>query len=184
MDRLPDPTQRVLRIAAAGGTRIAHHLLAEVAGLPEAELEDALRAAITAQLVVADPDGDYEFRHALVREAVHDELLPGEHARLHARFAAAVEAQPHLVAAGRAPAEIAHHWYAAHDHPRALVTARTRPAPPPTGTRTPSSVGCWSGCWSCGSWCRTPPTGSAWITWRCWSRPSTRRSRPATSAGH
>ncbi|WP_233512717.1 helix-turn-helix transcriptional regulator [Micromonospora deserti] len=124
VDRLPDGAQRVLRIAAAGGTRFAHQLLAEVAGLPEPELEDALRAAVAAQLVVADPDGDYEFRHALVREAVHDELLPGEHARLHARFAAAIEAQPHLVAAGRAPAEIAHHWYAAHDHPRALVTAR------------------------------------------------------------
>ncbi|MFI6234067.1 AAA family ATPase [Micromonospora sp. NPDC050784] len=124
VDRLPEPTQRVLRIAAAGGTRFAHDLLAEVAGLPEAELEDALRAAVAAQLVVADRDGDYEFRHALVREAVHDELLPGEHARLHARFAAAIEAQPHLVAAGRAPAEIAHHWYAAHDHPRALVAAR------------------------------------------------------------
>ncbi|MEH1168328.1 AAA family ATPase [Micromonospora sp. CPCC 205539] len=123
VDRLPEPAQRVLRIAAAGGTRFAHHLLAEVAGLPEVELEDALRAAVAAQLVLADRDGDYEFRHALVREAVHDELLPGEHARLHARFAAAVEAQPHLVAAGRAPAEIAHHWYAAHDHPRALVTA-------------------------------------------------------------
>ncbi|WP_234590922.1 AAA family ATPase, partial [Micromonospora sp. MH99] len=124
VDRLPEPAQRVLRIAAAGGTRFAHGLLAEVAGLPEAELEDALRAAVAAQLVVADPDGDYEFRHALVREAVHDELLPGEHARLHARFAAAIEAQPHLVVAGRAPAEIAHHWYAAHDHPRALVAAR------------------------------------------------------------
>ncbi|WP_307871825.1 AAA family ATPase [Micromonospora sp. U21] len=123
VDRLPEPAQRVLRIAAAGGTRFAHHLLAEVAGLPEAELEDALRAAVAAQLVVAR-DGDYEFRHALVREAVHDELLPGEHARLHARFAAAIEAQPHMVAEGRAPAEIAHHWYAAHDHPRALVTAR------------------------------------------------------------
>ncbi|WP_433386758.1 helix-turn-helix transcriptional regulator [Micromonospora sp. KLBMP9576] len=125
VDRLPDSAQRVLRIAAAGGTRFAHQLLAEVAGLPEAELEDALRASVAAQLVVADPEGDYEFRHALVREAVHDELLPGEHARLHARWAAAVEAQPHLVAAGRAPAEIAHHWYAAHDHPRALLTART-----------------------------------------------------------
>ncbi|WBB67145.1 helix-turn-helix transcriptional regulator [Micromonospora sp. WMMD812] len=124
VDRLPDPAQRVLRIAAAGGTRFAHQLIAEVAGLPESELEDALRATVAAQLVVADPDGDYEFRHALVREAVHDELLPGEHARLHARFAAAIEAQPRLVAAGRAPAEIAHHWYAAHDHPRALVTAR------------------------------------------------------------
>ncbi|SCL37908.1 Predicted ATPase [Micromonospora rhizosphaerae] len=124
VDRLPEPAQRVLRIAAAGGTRFAHQLLAEVAGLPEHELEDALRSAVAAQLVVADPDGDYEFRHALVREAVHDELLPGEHARLHARYAAAIEAQPHLVAAGRAPAEIAHHWYAAHDHRRALVTAR------------------------------------------------------------
>ncbi|BCJ61037.1 helix-turn-helix transcriptional regulator [Micromonospora endophytica] len=124
VDRLPEPAQRVLRIAAAGGIRLAHHLLAEVAGLPEAELDDALRAAVAAQLLVADPDGDYEFRHALVREAVHDDLLPGEHARLHARFAAAVEAQPHLVAAGRAPAEIAHHWYAAHDHPRALTAAR------------------------------------------------------------
>ncbi|WP_091599586.1 helix-turn-helix transcriptional regulator [Micromonospora krabiensis] len=124
VDRLPEPAQRVLRIAAAGGTRFAHQLLAEVAGLPDPELEDALRAAVAAQLVVVDPDGDYEFRHALVREAVHDELLPGEHARLHARFAAAIEAQPHLVAAGRAPAEIAHHWHAAHDHPRALVTAR------------------------------------------------------------
>ncbi|PGH42792.1 LuxR family transcriptional regulator [Micromonospora sp. WMMA1996] len=128
VDRLTEPAQRVLRIAAAGGTRFAHQLLAEVAGLPEAELEDALRAAVAGQLVVADPDGDYEFRHALVREAVHDDLLPGEHARLHARYAAAIEAQPHLVAAGRAPAEIAHHWYAAHDHPRALTAARVAAA--------------------------------------------------------
>jgi DNA-binding CsgD family transcriptional regulator/tetratricopeptide (TPR) repeat protein len=125
VDRLPEPAQRVLRIAGAGGTRIAHGLLAEVAGLPETELEEALRAAVAAQLVVADPDGGYEFRHALVREAVHDDLLPGEHARLHARYAAAVDAHPHLVAAGRAPAEVAHHWYAAHDHPRALVAALT-----------------------------------------------------------
>ncbi|WP_243704970.1 helix-turn-helix transcriptional regulator [Micromonospora sp. KC723] len=124
VDRLPDATQRVLRIAAAGGTRFAHQLLAEVAGLPEHELEDALRAAVAAQLVVADQEGGYEFRHALVREAVHDELLPGEHARLHARYAATIEANPHLVAAGRAPAETAHHWYAAHDHPRALLAAR------------------------------------------------------------
>ncbi|WP_091060101.1 helix-turn-helix transcriptional regulator [Micromonospora humi] len=128
VDRLPEPAQRVLRIAAAGGTRFSHQLVAEVAGLPEAELEDALRAAVAGQLVVADPDGDYEFRHALVREAVHDDLLPGEHARLHARYAAAIEAQPHLVAAGRAPAEVAHHWYAAHDHPRALTTARAAAA--------------------------------------------------------
>ncbi|MFC7546232.1 AAA family ATPase [Plantactinospora sp. GCM10030261] len=123
VERLPEAAQRVLRIAAAGGTRIAHELLATAAGLPDGDLEEALRATVAAQLVVADADGGYVFRHALVREAVHDELLPGEHARLHARYAAAIEADPQLVPAGRAPAEIAHHWHAAHDHPRALVAA-------------------------------------------------------------
>ncbi|HTF07421.1 MAG TPA: AAA family ATPase [Asanoa sp.] len=124
VDRLPESAQPVLRIAAAGGNRIGHDLLTTVAGLPETALDTALRTAVTAQLLVADAEGGYEFRHALVREAVHDDLLPGEHARLHARYAAAIEADPTLVAAGRAPAEIAHHWYAAHDHPRALVTSR------------------------------------------------------------
>lgn len=124
VDQLPEPAQRVLRIAAAGGNPIGHRLLAEVAGVPDVELEDALRAAVAGQLLVADGDGEaYEFRHALVREAVHDDLLPGEHTRLHARYAAAIEAQPELVGAARAPAEIAYHWYQAHDHPRALVAA-------------------------------------------------------------
>jgi DNA-binding CsgD family transcriptional regulator len=78
---------------------------------------------VAAQLIVVDPDEGYEFRHALVREAVHDDLLPGEHARLHARYAAAIEADAGLVGSGRAPAAIAHHWLAAHDHPRALTAA-------------------------------------------------------------
>jgi predicted ATPase/DNA-binding CsgD family transcriptional regulator len=124
VDRLPEPAQPVLRVAAAGGTRLSHRLLTEVAGMPAVELEGALRAAVAAQLMVVDAEGGYEFRHALVREAVHDDLLPGELARLHARYAAAIEANPHLVAAGRAPAELAHHWYAAHDNPRALTAAR------------------------------------------------------------
>ncbi len=124
VDQLSEPAQRVLRVAAVGGTRFGHDLLTRVAGVAEAELESALRAVVAAQLIVVDAAGGYEFRHALVREAVHDDLLPGEHARLHARYAEAVEAEPHLVTVGRAPAEIAHHWHAAHDHPRALVAAR------------------------------------------------------------
>jgi DNA-binding CsgD family transcriptional regulator len=124
VDLLPEPAQRVLRVAAVGGTKFGHELLSRVAGVDEASLESALRTIVATQLIVFDPDGGYEFRHALVREAVHDDLLPGEHARLHARYAQAVESEPHLVAMGRAPAEIAHHWHAAHDHPRALVSAK------------------------------------------------------------
>jgi DNA-binding CsgD family transcriptional regulator len=124
VDQLPDASQRVLRVAAVGGTKFGHELLSRVAGIDEAELESALRAVVAAQLIVVDADGGYEFRHALVREAVHDDLLPGEHARLHGRYAEAVEAEPGLVAMGRAPAETAHHWHAAHNYPRALTSAR------------------------------------------------------------
>ena len=123
VDLLPEPAQRVLRVAAVGGTQFGHELLSRVVGMDESALESALRAIVAAQLVVFDPDGGYEFRHALVREAVHDDLLPGEHARLHARYAEVVEAEPSLVAE-RAAAEIAHHWHAARDHPRALVAAK------------------------------------------------------------
>ncbi|MEV6490622.1 LuxR C-terminal-related transcriptional regulator [Actinoplanes sp. NPDC051633] len=124
VDQLPEPAQRVLRVAAVGGTKFGHELLTRVAGMAVAELESALRTVVAAQLIVVDASGGYEFRHALVREAVHDDLLPGEHARLHARYAEIIEAEPRLLPMGRAPVEIAHHWHAAHDNPKALVAAR------------------------------------------------------------
>src|SRR2546430_763968 len=46
IELLADPAQQVLRAAAAAGARVGHHLLAEVAGLPEAELLAALREAV------------------------------------------------------------------------------------------------------------------------------------------
>ncbi len=63
------------------------------------------------------------FRHALIREAVHDELLPGERGQVHRRFAEAIGADPALVLPGRAAGEQAWHWYAARDVIRALVSA-------------------------------------------------------------
>ena len=92
---------------------------------------------------------------------MHDDLLPGEHARLHARYAAAIEAEPTWSRRAGRPAEIAHHWYAAHDHPRALVAAHA--AADDAGRRYAyaEQPGCWSGSWSCGSRCPTRPSGSA-----------------------
>ena len=98
-------------------------LLAEVAGLPEAELLAGLREAVSAHVLLADAgDGTYGFRHALVKEAVYAELLPGERTRLHARFAAALAARDDGDDPGLA-AELAWHWYAAHDLERALPAA-------------------------------------------------------------
>ena len=48
------------------------------------ELEDALAEAVHHHLLVVSDDGRYRFRHALLREAVLADLLPGERVRLHA----------------------------------------------------------------------------------------------------
>src|SRR5690606_22732469 len=78
VQRLPEETQEVLRDASGGGTRIEHALLAAVTGLGHAALTRVLRPAVAANVLVVDGDA-YAFRHALIREAVHDDLLPGEY---------------------------------------------------------------------------------------------------------
>jgi ATP/maltotriose-dependent transcriptional regulator MalT len=120
--RLPDETQDVVRVASAGGERTGHGLLAAVTGLDDVSLARALRPAVAANVLLADSEG-YVFRHALIREAVHDELLPGERGHVHRRFAEAIGADPALVMPGRAPGEQSYHWYAARDTARALASA-------------------------------------------------------------
>src|SRR5262249_58423161 len=83
-------TQQALRVAAAGGARLSHLLLAAVTGLDDAALTAALRPAVNANVLVSDSDG-YAFRHQLIREAVLEEMLPGERAQAHRAFARALE---------------------------------------------------------------------------------------------
>jgi ATP/maltotriose-dependent transcriptional regulator MalT len=120
--RMPEETQEVVRVASAGGERTGHALLAAVTGLDDSALANALRPAVSANILLTDAEG-YVFRHNLIREAVHDELLPGERSRLHGRFAEVINADPALVPPGRAAVEQAYHWYAAHDVLGALVSA-------------------------------------------------------------
>ncbi|WP_284681531.1 ATP-binding protein [Sphaerisporangium fuscum] len=123
VERLPEETQRVLRIAAAGGNRVGHELLAAVTDLSDLDLEAALRPAIAGNVIQVADGRAYAFRHSLIREAVHDEMLPGEHNRIHARFAEEIDRDRRLVPPGRAAIEIAHHWYSARDNLWALVSA-------------------------------------------------------------
>jgi DNA-binding CsgD family transcriptional regulator/tetratricopeptide (TPR) repeat protein len=120
--RLPEQTQEVLGAASAGGQRTGHALLAAVTGLTDDALSRALRPAVAANVLTADADG-YAFRHGLIKEAILDDLLPGDHTRLHTRFAAALEADPGLVPPGRAVIEQAYHAFAAHDTVLALVAS-------------------------------------------------------------
>ncbi|MGW4749871.1 helix-turn-helix transcriptional regulator [Streptomyces sp. NPDC004290] len=121
VEALPEAAQRVARIVAEGGSTVEYGLLAAVARLTEDELIEALRAAVGANILLAVPDGDgYRFRHSLVREAVSDDLLPGERSRLNRRYAEALETDPGLVRAHERTTRLATYWYHAHAPGKAL----------------------------------------------------------------
>ncbi|MFB7507013.1 helix-turn-helix transcriptional regulator [Streptomyces broussonetiae] len=136
VERLPETAQRVARIVAEGGSTVEYRLIAAVAQLAEDDLIEALRAAVGANILTVTPAGDgYRFRHSLVREAVADDLLPGERSRLNRRYAEALEAEPALVPADARVMRLASYWYHAHDAAKALpavldasVVARRRHA--------------------------------------------------------
>jgi DNA-binding CsgD family transcriptional regulator len=121
VESLSDNGQHVLRAVSAAARWVPDRLLATVAGLPEADLNVALREAMAGQLLVVDGSGrGYGFRHELARGAVHDDLLPGERAQLHRAYAEAIEGSAELAGDLDASSMLAHHWLAAHDLPRAL----------------------------------------------------------------
>jgi DNA-binding CsgD family transcriptional regulator/tetratricopeptide (TPR) repeat protein len=112
--------QGLCRLVAAAGPRAPHDLLTAV--LDEEALlavEPAMREAVDAAVLVVERDG-YRFRHALLQEAVADELLPTERRRLHTAYA---EALSPLASSVPRLAEIADHWWRAHVPDRALAAA-------------------------------------------------------------
>lgn len=123
VEHLSETAQVVLRWLSCQ-TSVDHALLAEVTGLDADTLMDALREATASHILVASAEGTYAFRHALLREVVHDDLLPGERTRFHSVLARALE---HRIEAGDAGAHItaqaAHHWMSAGDQAAALAAA-------------------------------------------------------------
>ncbi|MEV6710640.1 AAA family ATPase [Lentzea sp. NPDC051208] len=100
LDRLSPRARDVLGVASVLGERIDPALLAAVTGEdPAAPLDDAVAAR-----VLQVDDGSLAFTHALVRDAVYEDLAPSVRAELHRRCALA------LAATGGAPGRIAAQW--------------------------------------------------------------------------
>lgn len=116
-EKLSEPTQQLLRLVSAGGVCVDHELLSAVFDGTADELDAAAREAVVAN-VLAAATTEYTFRHALVREAIHADLLPGERSRYHRRFAEALEASPQ-----RSATQLSTHWLAAHDLRRAFIAS-------------------------------------------------------------
>ena len=114
--------QDVLRVAAVAGRTVEHAFLAAAANVPDGELNRAVRAAVDDFLLTHDSTtARYAFRHALLREAIYSDLLPGERRSLHRTLAQTLSERPDLAGgAALAEAELAYHWYAAGELPMAL----------------------------------------------------------------
>jgi len=116
LDRLSDEARQVVRIASVAGRKVTHSLLEAAAELPGADLDAGIRQAVEMNILVAGTK-NYSFRHALLGEAVYDDLLPGERVRLHGQYVAALAAG---VGRGTA-AEMARHARRAMDFDRAVT---------------------------------------------------------------
>ncbi len=111
LDQLDDETRQVVRAAAVSGRRVTHELLDRVLAGQVETLDAALRAAVERNVLVPRGGDGYAFRHALLAEAVYDDLLPGERVRLHASYARALQQG----GVGGTAAELARHARAAND---------------------------------------------------------------------
>ena len=101
----------MVRAAACSGRRVSHALIAAVVGHPDDELERSLRTAVEQNVLVQVGVDSYAFRHALLAEAVYDDLLPGERVRLHAAYTEALRSRR----VDGTAAELARHARLAHD---------------------------------------------------------------------
>ena len=118
---LEEPSRHLVRTAAVIGATTPQAWLAAAAGLDADTTRSAARAAVDRGLLIAGGDGaSYHFRHALLRQAVLDELLPDERVVLHHAIAAALTDNPAVAFGIDRPAELARHWDAARDASPAL----------------------------------------------------------------
>lgn len=116
VEQLPSNARAVVAVAGVLGVSCDHRLLATVAAMNVDAFDGALADAVRHGVLAVDGSaGLVRFRHALLRDAAHAELLPAERVRLHRRAADALEADATRTAAGpgHAAAELAEHRFEA-----------------------------------------------------------------------
>jgi len=93
VDRLGS-AREVLQIGAAIGREFSYSVLAAVAGLPDAVLQDALARLTEAELVLmrgTPPNATYTFKHALIQDTSYSTMLCIRRQQLHTAIAQVME---------------------------------------------------------------------------------------------
>jgi ATP/maltotriose-dependent transcriptional regulator MalT len=102
----PEARALIDQVSVADGG-MSHDLLAATLALPEGNVLAAALAAVDSGLIVSDGDG-YTFGHALIRQVIYAQILPGERRGLHRCLAEALADEP-----GADPGLVARHWHLA-----------------------------------------------------------------------
>lgn len=123
-EELSPAARHVVGLASAAGIAVEDDLLERAwkATYGQATaLAEALRQAVTAGVLVGVAgQRRYAFRHAMVREAIYDDLLPTDRSQWHRVLARCLAASDAGTSHAERAAWIAHHWLAAGDRARAL----------------------------------------------------------------
>ncbi len=88
------PVKEIAQIGAAIGREFSYELIAAVAPIPQAQLDDALAQLAASGLAFrrgTPPDALYTFKHALIQDAAYNSLLKSRRQGLHAKIARAIE---------------------------------------------------------------------------------------------
>src|SRR5487761_1641008 len=106
LERLSREEIAVLSAASVVGRSFDLATLAEVTALDQTAVLSAIETGVTYQLLEEDRAnyGRYQFRHALTREAVYEDMVVPRRQQLHARVAAVLSTRP-----DRKSIDLAHH---------------------------------------------------------------------------
>ncbi|HEX6684951.1 MAG TPA: AAA family ATPase [Candidatus Limnocylindrales bacterium] len=119
IDELAPAQRRVVEAAAVLGHRIPFDVLAGVTNVGEEDLIEVLRELVDRGVLAESGEDEFAFRHALVREAITDQMLGRQRRRLHE---AALEVL--LAGGGADPALVARHASEAGRYEDMVAAAR------------------------------------------------------------
>jgi predicted ATPase/class 3 adenylate cyclase/DNA-binding CsgD family transcriptional regulator len=94
LNRLSHSCNRVLTVASVIGREFEFEILLRLVEVSEEQLLESLEEALAARVIEELPPpavGYYQFKHALIRETLYDELIAARRARLHHRVGEALE---------------------------------------------------------------------------------------------
>jgi predicted ATPase len=109
------PVKEIAQIGAAIGREFSYELIAAVAPMPQAQLDDALARLGESGLAFrrgTPPDAVYTFKHALVQDAAYDSLLKSRRQELHGKIARVIDERFPTIKTTE-PEVLAHHLTAA-----------------------------------------------------------------------